>query len=507
MGSGSENQRQQRQVATIADVAKSSLLCKQGYINGKWVDAQDKATFPVKHPATEECITEIAALGPNETQKAIEAAVHAQKEWKKTSPLTRSQLLKKWYQLVVDNIDEIALLTTAEAGKPLAESKGEAVYAAGFIDFFAHECMHSGGFVVPANSATDRMIAVTEPVGVCAIITPWNFPLAMITRKLAPCLAAGCSAVLRPACETPLSALALVKLAEQAGFPKGVINIIISPHEHSSDVGKALATNEQIRKLSFTGSTRVGRLLMEQSSVNVKRISLELGGNAPFIVFEDADLDAAVKGLLGIKFKNDGQVCITSNRVFVHSSIFETFKKQFVKEVKNLKMGSPFSEDTNLGPLINTKSYKKVSELVQDALDKGAEAVTGGKGADSTTYGHNFYEPTVLVNVKDSMRVWSEEIFGPVVPLIPFDNEQQVLEIANDTISGLAGYFFTRDLARAWRVAGALECGMIGVNSGDISTAQAPFGGVKQSGVGREGSFMGIQEYLETKLIAMGGLA
>jgi succinate-semialdehyde dehydrogenase/glutarate-semialdehyde dehydrogenase len=381
------------------------------------------------------------------------------------------------------------MITSFECGKPLAEAKGEVAYAAGFIDYYAHECMNSSGFMVPSTLKGQHMMAMKEPVGVCGVITPWNFPLAMITRKLGPCLAAGCTAVVKPAAETPLSALALAKLAQEVGIPAGVINVVPAPHEKAAEVGETLATNNLVRKLSFTGSTRVGKLLMAQSSANVKRLSLELGGNAPFIVFEDADIDAAIEGLMQSKFRNAGQTCVCSNRIFVHSNVYNLFANKLINKVKYLKVGNPRDHSTQIGPLISDTAVEKISSIVDDARKKGADILFGGK---KSTVGHQYYEPTVLTNLTSNMRVAKEEIFGPVAPLFIFDTEEDVISQANNTDVGLAGYFYTKDLGRAWRVAGELQCGMIGVNTGMVSNVQAPFGGIKQSGLGREGSPLGM---------------
>lgn len=416
----------------------------------------------------------------------------------------RSALLKKWHAAIREHTDDLATIASAESGKPLAEAKGEVAYANGFIDYYAHEIMHTDGFMVAPSAPGQRMMAVKEPVGVCGIITPWNFPLAMITRKLGPCLAAGCTAVVKPASETPLSALALAKLAEEVGIPAGVINVVPAPHGKASEVGSALTSSPDVRKISFTGSTRIGKLLMEQSAATVKRVSFELGGNAPFIVFEDADLDKAIDGLMISKFRNTGQTCVCTNRIFLHDSIYDEFTRRLVERVKQLKMGMPRDDGTQVGPLISQPAFNKTSELVEDAVSKGAKAVTGGKAA--AHIGKNYYEPTVLADVNESMRVWREEIFGPIAPLFKFSTEEQVLEMANCTEAGLAGYFYTENLSRAWRVASELECGMVGVNTGLVSNVQAPFGGIKQSGLGREGSPLGLDEYTETKFVCMGGL-
>jgi succinate-semialdehyde dehydrogenase/glutarate-semialdehyde dehydrogenase len=443
-------------------------------------------------------------MGQAETNEAIAAALVAQKQWKKTTPVARAKLLKQWHASILEHVDDLGTIASAESGKPLAEAKGEVAYAAGFLEYYAHEILHSDGFVVPAGLPGHRMMAVKEPVGVCGIITPWNFPLAMITRKLGPCLAAGCAAVIKPAAETPLSALALAKLAEEAGIPAGLVNVVPGPHEKAPEVGEALTGSRDVRKISFTGSTRVGKLLMKQSSETVKRLSLELGGNAPFIVFEDADLDKAVDGLMISKYRNTGQTCVCSNRVFVHASVYDEFTRKLVARVEALKIGLPRAPGTQLGPVISRAAFEKTSALVADALAKGATALTGGKPAPEL--GGNYYHATVLAGVNESMRVWSEEIFGPVAPLFSFTTESEVIEQANCTDAGLAGYFYSNDLSRVWRVAAALECGMVGVNTGIVSYPQAPFGGVKQSGLGREGSPLGLDEYTETKFICMGGL-
>lgn len=454
-------------------------------------------------PATDKEIARVADMGERETTDAIQAALEAQRTWRKTAPPARSALLKKWYDAIMAHTDDLAIIASAESGKPLAEAKGEVAYAAGFIDFYAHEIMHSAGYVVPPSGPSQHSIAIKQPVGVCGIITPWNFPLAMITRKLGPCLAAGCTAVVKPAAETPLSALALAKLAEEAGIPAGVINVVTSPHARAAEIGETLTASNDVRKISFTGSTRVGKLLMQQSAATVKRLSLELGGNAPFIVFDDADVDAAVTGLIASKFRNTGQTCVCSNRVFIHAAIYDEFTRKLVAKVETLKMGQPRASGTQLGPLIGPAAFQKTAALVADALAHGATALTGGK---PSAEGRNFYEATVLADVDSSMRVWHEEIFGPVVPVFKFETEAEVIEKANCTDAGLAGYFYTQNLSRVWRVATELECGMVGVNTGLISAVQAPFGGVKQSGLGREGSPLGLDEYTETKLVSMGGL-
>ncbi|CEG43057.1 succinate semialdehyde mitochondrial precursor [Plasmopara halstedii] len=478
----------------LNNVVNPSFLSLQSH------SAQD---FAVIDPSTLNEITRVSHMGSRETNEAIEAAYEAQKIWGQTTPLSRSKLLKNWYNAIIANTDDLALIASMESGKPLLEAKGEVTYAADFIDFYAHEIMHSSGFLPSPSVSNHKLLAMKEPIGVCGIITPWNFPLAMITRKLGPCLAAGCTAVLKPAAETPLSALALAKLAQSVGIPPGVINVIPVPNNEAAQVGTVLTNHQYVRKISFTGSTRIGKLLMQESAKTVKRLSLELGGNAPLIVFHDADLEKAVKGLMTSKFRNTGQTCVCSNRIFVHASIYDSFAAKVVENVKKLRMGSPLEEGVNLGPLISSNACDKTSDLVNDAVAKGATVLIGG---ERSNVGRNYYQATVLTNVNDTMRVSNEEIFGPVVPLFKFTTEDEVIEMANKTEAGLAGYFFSQDLSKVWRIAAALECGMIGVNTGVISIVQAPFGGVKQSGLGREGSFMGLEEYQETKMVCFGGL-
>nr|CCA16733.1 succinate semialdehyde dehydrogenase putative [Albugo laibachii Nc14]CCA21836.1 unnamed protein product [Albugo laibachii Nc14] len=478
------------------------LLQTNAFINGCWESGEN--SFSVIDPATNKEIASVASSRTKQVEAAIQAAKAAQENWKKTSPITRSTLLKKWFTAITENASDLATICAMECGKPIKESEGEVAYAAGFIEFYAHELMRSAGFMVPPTVKGQQMLVVKEPVGICAIITPWNFPLAMITRKIGPGLAAGCCVIVKPAAETPLSALALAKLASGVGIPSGVLNILPTSHENAAEVGSVLATHNDIRKLSFTGSTRVGKLLMQQSSTNVKRLSLELGGNAPFIVFEDAELDQAIEGLIQSKFRNTGQTCVCSNRVFVQEDVYDIFAEKLVERVNKLKMGNPLDASVKLGPLISSAALKKTSELVSDALSKGAKALIGGSSA--TSFGSNYYHPTILENISTEMRIASEEIFGPVVPLFKFKTEEEVVGMANSTEFGLAGYFYSQNLKRVWRVSRSLECGMVGVNTGLISNVQAPFGGVKQSGLGREGSTLGLEEYLETKFICMAGL-
>lgn len=465
--------------------------------------AKSEQLYTVKNPATQNPIANVAAMGKEETELAIKEASAAFKKWKQRTPHDRSILLKNWHSAIFDAKEDLAYIMSVESGKPIKESRGEVSYGASFLEFYAHECMRNEGYMIPSSWESHRLFAIKQPVGVCGIVTPWNFPMAMITRKLGPALAAGCTAVVKPAEDTPLTALALTKLAEDAGIPAGVINMVPGPREKAGDIGSTLATSKAVHKISFTGSTRVGKLLMKQAADTVKKVSLELGGNAPFIVFEDADVDVAVKGLMAAKYRNNGQTCVCSNRIYVHSDVYDEFTQKFVEAVKKLNPGNPQEENVDLGPLINEAGYEKTRRLVDDAKSKGAKVECGGR---SSSLGDLYYEPTVLSNVDDSMDVSTEEIFGPVVPLFKFDDEAEVLDEANKTDSGLAGYFFSKDLARVWRVAEAMEVGMVGVNTGVISTAQAPFGGVKQSGLGREGSVDGIEEYLETKYICMAGL-
>ncbi|MCD8570134.1 MAG: NAD-dependent succinate-semialdehyde dehydrogenase [Alphaproteobacteria bacterium] len=479
---------------------KNESLLKTGlFINNKW-EALPK-TFPVTNPANGAKIADIADGGEAETKAAIDAADAALKSWASKSAKERAAILRKWNDLILENLEDLAQLMTAEQGKPLNESRGEVKYGASFIEWFAEEGKRAYGETIPSTIPGARMLTIKQPVGVCAAITPWNFPNAMITRKVGPALAAGCTIVLKPPQETPLSSLALAELAVQAGIPAGVINIV--PTRDSRTVGGVLCADDRVRKLSFTGSTEVGRVLMRQSADTIKKLSLELGGNAPFIVFDDADIDAAVAGAIICKFRNAGQTCVCANRLYVQEGIYDEFARKFTAKVKELKVGNGAEEGVEVGPLINEKAIDKVKELVDNATTHGAKIETGGK---PHTLGGLFYEPTVITGMKPMMRMSCEEIFGPVAPLFPFKTEEEVLKLANATEYGLAAYFYTRDLARAFRVAEALESGMVAVNSPILSTEAAPFGGIKQSGIGREGSKYGIEDYLELKYILMGGL-
>ncbi len=476
----------------------AKLLRTQCYVASRWIDADDGQTFPVHNPADGSQIAIVPALGAVETRRAVQAAHAAWPDWRARTAKERADLLKLWHRLMLENQEDLAVLMTAECGKPLHEALGEVAYGAGFVEWFAEEAVRTYGEVIPSPWPERRILAIKQSVGVCAAITPWNFPLAMVTRKCAAALAAGCTVVVRPASETPLSALALAELADRAGIPSGVFNVVTGLPEV---VGKELATHPSISKLSFTGSTAVGKLLMEQAASTLKRLSLELGGNAPFIVFADADLEAALAGALRAKFRNGGQSCVAANRFFVHASIYSEFAEQLAQRIAALKVGPGFDEGVEVGPLIGAKAVEKVEALIADAVAKGAKLIVGGH---RHPLGGNFFQPTLLQGVRPGMRMFAEEIFGPIVALTVFSDEAEVIALANATEHGLAAYFYTRDLGRALRVAEALECGMVGVNVGFLSTPVAPFGGVKQSGFGREGSKYGIQEYLEIKYVCLG---
>ena len=475
-----------------------SLIKTQAYINGQWVGS---ASTPVLNKATGEIIAKVPDLGVAETRQAISDANAAFKTWSKTLAKDRAIILRRWYDLIIDHADELALLLSLEQGKPLAEAKGEIIYGANFVEFFAEQAKRIYGETIPTHKADARILVIKQPVGVIAAITPWNFPHAMITRKITPAMAAGCTAVIKPAEETPLSALALAELAEQAGIPPGVFNVVTAADP--VDVGRELTTNPTIRLVTFTGSTEVGRLLMAQSASTIKKIGLELGGNAPFIVFDDADLDAATDGIMASKFRNAGQTCVCANRIYVHDTIYDELTKRVADAAAGLKVGEGTAPGVEVGPLINEAALKKVEGHVTDAVSKGAKLLTGGA---PHAEGGNFYEPTVLADVTPQMRVVNEETFGPVAPFIRFHSEEEVIAQANDTEYGLAAYFYARDIGRAWRVAEALEYGMVGVNESIMGTELAPFGGVKQSGLGREGSHHGIEEFIEIKYVFMGGL-
>ena len=472
----------------------------QAYLNGAWTGADDGKTFAILNPATGKEIARVPDMGVAETNRAIEAASKAFLTWRKRTAKERSDIVRRWQDLMLRDRERLALLMTLEQGKPLAEARGEVNYAAGFLGWFAEEGRRIYGDVVPTHRADARVVVLKEPVGVVAAVTPWNFPLAMITRKAGPALAAGCTMILKPAEDTPLSAFALAELAEEAGVPAGVFNVLTG--DAATIVG-ALMKSPTVRKFSFTGSTEIGKLLMRQSADTVKRISLELGGNAPLIVFDDADLDLAVKGAIASKYRNTGQTCVCANRLFVQDGVYDKFAEKLVAAVKNLKVAPGIEDGAEQGPLINEDGLRKVEAHVADAAAKGGKVLTGGK---RHARGGLFYEPTVIADAKLNMLLADEETFGPVAGLFRFKDEAEAIKLANATESGLSGYFFTSNLARAWRVAEALEVGMIGINEGVISTEVAPFGGIKQSGIGREGSKYGIDEYVETKYVLFGGL-
>lgn len=477
------------------------LLQQRAYVNGAWVPAAGGDTFPVRNPFTGEVITEVADLGGADAERAVDAAATAFPEWSAKTAAERSAVLRRWYELLLEHQDDLAQLMTAEQGKPLAESRGEVAYGASFLEWFAEEGRRAYGDVIPSHRTDARIIAIRQPVGVVAAITPWNFPIAMITRKVAPALAVGCTVVVKPAEDTPLCALALAWLAEAAGFPAGVFNVVCS--NRAKEVGGVLTGDARVRKLSFTGSTATGKLLMEQSAGTLKRLSLELGGNAPFIVFDDADVDAAVAGAMASKYRNGGQTCVCANRIFVQDGIYDRFVAAYTAEIRALTVGDGAAEGTDIGPLINDAALEKVERMIADARERGARVAVGGARADA---GPRCYQPTLLLDADASMEIAQEEVFGPVAPVFRFGTEQEVIEQSNATPYGLAAYFYGRDHARIWRVAEALEYGMVGINTGMISTAVAPFGGVKESGFGREGSKYGIEDYLTVKYLCWGGL-
>ncbi|HWZ72251.1 MAG TPA: NAD-dependent succinate-semialdehyde dehydrogenase [Casimicrobiaceae bacterium] len=478
----------------------AALLRNQCYIDGRWCDADSGETFDIVNPATAAKIGTGAMMGAAETARAIEAADRAWPAWRDKTAKERSAIIRKWSELQLAHADDLALILTSEQGKPLTESKGEITIGAGYCEWFAEEAKRVYGDVIPTIGNDRRLVVIKQAVGVCAAITPWNFPSSMITRKVAPALAAGCTVVIKPALATPLSALALAELAARAGFPPGVLNVITGK---SSAIGGEMTSNPTVRKVSFTGSTEIGRVLMKQVAPTVKKISLELGGNAPFIVFDDADLDAAAEGAIVSKFRNTGQTCVCANRLFVHDKVYDAFAAKLSERVRALKVGSGIDAGVTQGPLINREALEKVEEHVADATSRGAKAQVGGK---RHALGGTFYEPTVLTGVTADMKIFSEETFGPVAPLFRFKTDAEVIALANRTEFGLASYFYSRDIGRIWRVAEALEYGMVGVNTGLITTEVAPFGGVKQSGMGREGSKYGIEEYVEVKYICMGGI-
>ena len=470
------------------------------YINGEWVEANSKDTISVNNPATLKEIGTVPKCGKEETKNAIDAANTAWPQWKSTSARERSNILRKWFDLIISNKEELAQIMTIEQGKPINESRGEIVYGASFIEWFAEEAKRVYGDTIPDPLTDRRIVVLKQPVGVVASITPWNFPNAMITRKCAPALAVGCPVVIKPASQTPYSALALAALAEEAGFPKGTLNVITGK---ASEIGDELATNPIVRKLSFTGSTEIGKVLMAKCAGTVKKVSMELGGHAPFIVFDDANIDDAVAGAMQSKFRNTGQTCVCANRVYVQEKVYDEFCKKFVEAVSKMKVGDGLEEDVTSGPLIDENSLNKVEEHVQDAVQMGAKVAIGGS---KHSLGMNFYQPTILTDVTPQAKITFEETFGPVAPVYKFKDENEVIELANNSPYGLASYFYSRDIGRVWRVAEALEYGMVGVNTGLTSKAEAPFGGIKESGLGREGSKYGIDDFIEIKYVNMSGL-
>ena len=489
------------QTAKALGLKDASLLRDAAYINGTWVQAQNR--FDVFNPSNNTVLATVPNLAESDALAAIAAAQAAFPLWAARTGKERANIMRRWFDLIISHADDLAAIMTAEQGKPLAEAKGEVAYGASFVEWFAEEAKRVAGDVMASTWSDKRMVVLRQPIGVCAAITPWNFPIAMITRKVAPAVAAGCSIVIKPAEQTPLSALAIAELAHRAGIPAGIINIITADAEQSITVGKVLCDSPVVRHLSFTGSTPVGRILMRQSAPTVKKLALELGGHAPFIVFEDADIDAAVEGALLSKFRNSGQTCVCTNRFYAHASVYDEFVNKLAAGAKKIRVGDGFETGVNQGPMIDAQAVAKVEEHVADAVAQGARLLTGGKPHSA---GELFYEPTVLADVTASMLVMNEETFGPVAAVVKFTSEEEVIAAANNTDFGLASYFYSRDIGRVWRVAEKLEYGMVGINTGLISNEVAPFGGVKQSGLGREGSKYGMDEYLEMKYLCMGGI-
>jgi len=482
------------------ELADSSLLKTRAYVGGQWIDADDGSRFAVTNPATGKVVAEVARCGGDETRRAIDAAEHAQVDWRQRTAGERSILMRRWFDLMMEHQEDLAQILTAEQGKPLAEARGEIAYGASYIEWFAEEAKRLYGDVIPPPANDRRIVVIKQPVGVVACITPWNFPNAMLARKVAAALAAGCTTVCKPATATPLSALAMAELAERAGIPAGVINIIAG---QTGAIGDELTSNPVVRKLTFTGSTEVGKQLVEQCAGTMKRTSMELGGNAPFIVFDDADLDNAIQGTLASKYRNAGQTCVCANRILVQDSVMEEYSEKLAEAVQELRVGNGADEGVTIGPLIDNAAADNVCAMIDDAVEKGAKVVRGG---GRSKLGGSFVEPTILSGVTSDMRVFREEIFGPVSPLVGFSTEEEAIAIANDTEFGLAAYFCARDVGRIWRVAEGLEYGIIGINEGIISNAMAPFGGVKESGNGREGSKYGLDDYVEIKYLCIGGI-
>ncbi len=478
-----------------------SLFRQQCYIDGAWVDADSGETINVNNPATGDILGAVPKMGADETRRAIEAANAAWPAWRAKTAKQRGDIIRRWYELMLENQDDLGMLMTSEQGKPLPEAKGEIAYAASFLEWFAEEGRRAYGDVIPPHMADRRVVVIKEPIGVCAAITPWNFPAAMITRKAGPALAAGCPMVVKPATATPYSALALAELAERAGVPKGVFSVVTGS---AGAIGGEMTSNPIVRKLTFTGSTEIGKLLMQQCAGTVKKVSMELGGNAPFIVFDDADLDAAVQGAMDSKYRNAGQTCVCANRLLVQDGVYDAFAAKLAEAVSGLKVGSGIDAGINQGPLVDMSAVEKVEEHIADALSKGARVMVGGSRHE---LGQSFFQPTILADVDTSMKVTKEETFGPLAPLFRFKTEEEAIQMANDTEFGLAAYFFSRDMGRVWRVSEGLEYGIVGANVGIISTEVAPFGGVKESGIGREGSHYGLDEFMEVKYICMGGVS
>jgi succinate-semialdehyde dehydrogenase/glutarate-semialdehyde dehydrogenase len=481
-------------------LSNPELFRQQCFINGEWCDALDGATLPVRNPATGNILGTVPKMRQADTARAIAAADAAWPSWRRKSAKERAVILRRWFDLMTAHTDDLARIMTAEQGKPLAESRGEIAYAASYLEWFGEEAKRAYGDVVPGPAADRRIVVVKEPIGVCAAITPWNFPAAMITRKVGAALAAGCPIVVKPASLTPYSALALAELARQAGVPRGVFSVITGS---AGEIGSEMTSNPVVRKLSFTGSTEVGRILMEQSAATIKKVSMELGGNAPFIVFDDADLDAAVEGAIASKFRNTGQTCVCANRIYVQEGVYDTFARKLATAVGKLRVGNGMDEGVTQGPLIDQAAVNKIEEHVADALAKGGKLAAGGK---RHALGQTFFEPTIILDATHEMLVAKEETFGPLAPLFRFRSDEEVIGMANDTEFGLASYFYTRDIGRVWRVGEGLEYGMVGINTGLLSNEMAPFGGVKQSGVGREGSSYGLDDYMVVKYLCMGGI-
>ncbi|WP_319003304.1 NAD-dependent succinate-semialdehyde dehydrogenase [Celeribacter naphthalenivorans] len=485
---------------TTLPLKDANLLRMQAYVNGDWVDADTGATLTVINPATGETVGTVPQMGAAEARRAIEAAEVAQAQWKKTLAKDRGRLLRRWFDLIIENADDLALILTSEQGKPLAEAKSEVVAGAQFIEWFAEEARRTYGETIPTPAQDRRIVTIKQPIGVCAAITPWNFPNTIITRKVAAALAAGCAMVVRPASTTPFTAFALAELADRAGIPKGLFSVVTGG---SREIGAEFTSNPIVRKISFTGSTRVGQILMQQCAGTVKKLALELGGNAPFIVFDDADVDAAVAGAMGSKFRNSGQACVGTNRFYLHDSIYDEFVEKFLAKVADLKVGNGLEPGTTFGPVHDMGGVQKTEEHIADAIEKGAKLLAGGQ---RHALGRSFFEPTVIGEANATMKVAREETFGPLASIFRFKDEDDLIAAANDTEFGLASYFYSRDIGRVWRVAEALETGMVGVNIGLMANEAVPFGGIKESGIGREGSFYGIEDYMEVKYICMAGV-